>query len=330
MPPHRRWRPERATARRSTAGVSSAASAVAVAFTSTLLLECLRGPGRGPASSVTPAACAALAAELPKRLAGQDRRTTEPDSPSTAAWGDPPISLRCGVDRPAAYQPTSELVAIDTIDWLPEPFVGRRPLHHHRPQHGCRGDRAERVCTRGLGARRIEPGGQPSDTSGIAARRSASTMRASISSAYSTPAACHTTGYIDVEVKPGIVLGSLSNTRPSGSRNTSTRAIPRNPTARRYDAPGDRIASRSSSESFAGTVMRGRVVEVLGLEVIEVVPAEHPQSRRTPTPVGRAQCPAPRTRSPAPLNGGFHDHPPVVVPCGLDRGRRRRPAASPG
>ena len=122
MPRHRRWRPERASARRPTAGVPAVVGAVAVA--STLLLSACAAPVAVPPAAAPPAACAALAAELPKRLAGQDRRTTEPDSTSTAAWGDPPISLRCGVDRPAAYQPTSELVAIDTIDWLPEPLSG--------------------------------------------------------------------------------------------------------------------------------------------------------------------------------------------------------------
>ena len=43
----------------------------------------------------------------------------EPVSDLTAAWGDPPIVLRCGVDRPAAYEPTSVLGTYDGVDWLP-------------------------------------------------------------------------------------------------------------------------------------------------------------------------------------------------------------------
>ena len=57
---------------------------------------------------------------LPGELDGQDRRETRPDSPLTAAWGDPPIVLRCGVPRPAAYNPTATLVEVDGVAWLPE------------------------------------------------------------------------------------------------------------------------------------------------------------------------------------------------------------------
>ncbi|KWX09858.1 hypothetical protein TR74_07120, partial [Carbonactinospora thermoautotrophica] len=47
------------------------------------------------------------------------RRVTT-DSPLVAAWGDPPIVLRCGVPVPAAYQPTSQVVTINGVDWFPE------------------------------------------------------------------------------------------------------------------------------------------------------------------------------------------------------------------
>jgi hypothetical protein len=56
---------------------------------------------------------------LPNVLDGAQRRITEPASPLTAAWGDPPIVLRCGVDRPAEYEPTSMLGTYDGVDWLP-------------------------------------------------------------------------------------------------------------------------------------------------------------------------------------------------------------------
>jgi hypothetical protein len=65
--------------------------------------------------------CQALHQRLPQRLRGQERRTTVPDSPLVAAWGTPAIALRCGVPRPPALTPTSELAAVDGLPWLPEP-----------------------------------------------------------------------------------------------------------------------------------------------------------------------------------------------------------------
>ncbi|KWW99636.1 hypothetical protein LI90_1275 [Carbonactinospora thermoautotrophica] len=65
-------------------------------------------------------ACAALHHALPRKLDGQDRRRVTTDSPLVAAWGDPPIVLRCGVPVPAAYQPTSQVVTINGVDWFPE------------------------------------------------------------------------------------------------------------------------------------------------------------------------------------------------------------------
>jgi hypothetical protein len=71
---------------------------------------------------------------LPGRLHGQKRRSTKPASPLIAAWGSPAIALRCGVGRPAALLPTSELVTINGVNWFPQPAdrpitftaVGRR------------------------------------------------------------------------------------------------------------------------------------------------------------------------------------------------------------
>jgi hypothetical protein len=51
---------------------------------------------------------------------GAARRATSPDSSLTAAWGSPAVVLRCGVPRPAALEPTSQLVTIDGVDWFPE------------------------------------------------------------------------------------------------------------------------------------------------------------------------------------------------------------------
>ncbi len=83
--------------------------------------------GCGAPVAVTPpepafAACDDLAQELPKRVEGQDRRTTTPTSSATAAWGDPPMVLRCGVGTPVAYTPTASLVEVGGVSWFAEPL----------------------------------------------------------------------------------------------------------------------------------------------------------------------------------------------------------------
>lgn len=80
----------------------------------------------GRAVTVAPvpedSACPALTAALPDRIAGEPRRETA--TPGTAAWGDPPIVVRCGVPMPAAYTPTSQLLQVDGIGWLSEDADG--------------------------------------------------------------------------------------------------------------------------------------------------------------------------------------------------------------
>ncbi|MQA84220.1 MAG: DUF3515 family protein [Streptosporangiales bacterium] len=65
--------------------------------------------------------CRALHERLPDRLDSERRRPTEPDSELVAAWGSPPVGLRCGVGRPAGLRPTSRLATVNGVDWLPEP-----------------------------------------------------------------------------------------------------------------------------------------------------------------------------------------------------------------
>jgi hypothetical protein len=81
-------------------------------------------PEPSPAPSVT-AACAAFTEALPERLSTVgERRSVDPDGPLTAAYGNPPVSVRCGVSRPAALGASSTLVTVDGIDWLPEELTG--------------------------------------------------------------------------------------------------------------------------------------------------------------------------------------------------------------
>jgi hypothetical protein len=71
------------------------------------------------------AACAVFTAALPAELATVgERRDVTPESDLTAAYGDPPVGVRCGVPDPTALEPTSTLVTVEGIDWLPEELTG--------------------------------------------------------------------------------------------------------------------------------------------------------------------------------------------------------------
>lgn len=63
----------------------------------------------------TRASCAALAAALPTEVdPGVERRPVSGDEELTAAWGDPPVTLECGVpdpDRP------DEAVTVNGVSW---------------------------------------------------------------------------------------------------------------------------------------------------------------------------------------------------------------------
>ena len=81
--------------------------------------------GAAPVPAPTPtglaeAACTDFMADLPDEVAGEARRQTDPESPWTSAWGDPAITVRCGVADPAALGPTADLITVDDIDWFPE------------------------------------------------------------------------------------------------------------------------------------------------------------------------------------------------------------------
>jgi hypothetical protein len=73
----------------------------------------------GHTAQVAPV-CRKLAEALPRRLDGERARETTPDSPFTAAWGDPAVVVRCGVRPPTGLQPTSQLFSVNKVDWFPQ------------------------------------------------------------------------------------------------------------------------------------------------------------------------------------------------------------------
>jgi hypothetical protein len=101
---------------------------VALALGAGLLSACSRPVEVAAPPSPPPevsAACARFTAALPAELSTVGpRRDVTPESDLTAAYGDPPVGVRCGVADPGALTPTSLLVTVDGIDWLPEELTG--------------------------------------------------------------------------------------------------------------------------------------------------------------------------------------------------------------
>ncbi|KPC67150.1 hypothetical protein ADL29_03080 [Streptomyces chattanoogensis] len=69
--------------------------------------------------------CRALHKELPKTVDGLRRGTAEPVSDFTAIWGDPAVTLRCGVAKPDVltygsehYNPRADAAEVDGVQWL--------------------------------------------------------------------------------------------------------------------------------------------------------------------------------------------------------------------
>lgn len=70
--------------------------------------------------AVTPAAeehCPAVMGTLPLELAGEQSRPVESDSPFAYAWGEPPVVLVCGVDRPAGWVVSAAAIQINGVQW---------------------------------------------------------------------------------------------------------------------------------------------------------------------------------------------------------------------
>ena len=97
---------------------------VALAALTTALSGCSQAVSVDPPSpaATAEAACRSLLDALPDTVDGQPRRDVRPDGSLAAAWGDPAIVLRCGVERPAALTPTAQLVEVDGVSWFPEPL----------------------------------------------------------------------------------------------------------------------------------------------------------------------------------------------------------------
>ncbi|TKV61428.1 DUF3515 domain-containing protein [Nakamurella flava] len=96
--------------------------------------------GPVPAPGAADPACVALMRALPDQLAGLDRRTVsglgalpdvsgsatsapadqaDLDVGAVAAWGEPPVVLRCGVQTPTELTCSAPVQVVDGVTWLP-------------------------------------------------------------------------------------------------------------------------------------------------------------------------------------------------------------------
>ncbi|CAN5305112.1 DUF3515 domain-containing protein [soil metagenome] len=92
------------------------------------------GPTAGPRAELPPldvqtpeitevadALCPGVMGGLPLLLDDAQARPVRSASAYAAAWGDPPIVLRCGVPRPAGYVVGASSLLINGVDWYAEP-----------------------------------------------------------------------------------------------------------------------------------------------------------------------------------------------------------------
>ncbi len=62
--------------------------------------------------------CADLVDALPRLVLQQEAREVEPADAPAAAWGDPAVVLRCGVERPVQLEPSSPCLIANHVGWL--------------------------------------------------------------------------------------------------------------------------------------------------------------------------------------------------------------------
>jgi len=70
-----------------------------------------------PVTPVSDQYCPAVMQGLPLELAGEPSRPVRSDSPFAYAWGEPPVVLVCGVDRPAGWVVGASAIQINGVQW---------------------------------------------------------------------------------------------------------------------------------------------------------------------------------------------------------------------
>ena len=65
-------------------------------------------------------ACQELISALPTNLGDLPARPVESSSPYVAAWGEPAVTLRCGIARPPSFVATADVQQINGVSWFAE------------------------------------------------------------------------------------------------------------------------------------------------------------------------------------------------------------------
>jgi hypothetical protein len=89
-----------------------------------LLLTACSGPVEIDAPDVDAddrAACEGFVDDLPATLTGEKAVETEPKDPLGAAYGDPAITVVCGVDVPEGFNATSACEEVNRVGWYAPP-----------------------------------------------------------------------------------------------------------------------------------------------------------------------------------------------------------------
>jgi Protein of unknown function (DUF3515) len=76
-----------------------------------------------PPPALSPAqqrACQDLISALPTDLGDLPARPVDSPSPYVAAWGEPAVTLRCGVARPPSFIATADVQQINGVTWFAE------------------------------------------------------------------------------------------------------------------------------------------------------------------------------------------------------------------
>jgi hypothetical protein len=71
-------------------------------------------------SAAAQRACQELISALPTDLGDLPARPVESSSPYVAAWGEPAVTLRCGVARPPSFIATADVQQINGVTWFAE------------------------------------------------------------------------------------------------------------------------------------------------------------------------------------------------------------------
>jgi len=67
--------------------------------------------------------CDQLLAALPSQVLGGERRDVTPYG-AGAAWGDPPVTLRCGTTDAQGMSPSMQCQVVDDVGWYAEELEG--------------------------------------------------------------------------------------------------------------------------------------------------------------------------------------------------------------